>query len=246
VGAAASVLAMAFDPNTEALRQWLDALVKDTDTAEAKGVAARHRVQATVADLKRKAAVAKGLLPASSSSSTTSDMVDGAACNSALVTNLYVQATTVPNVCQLVNIMLDTTSSNYAIEHDLMLMVPTWYSLTDHVLSDDPFTDDPAWTRMDVVVLCWLTNTITTDLQEVVRECGRPARHQWLALENQFLSNRETLMLHLDAAFHNFVQDDLFGTEYCRKFKGMADALADLGSPDNDRILFLSILRGLN
>jgi hypothetical protein len=35
-------------------------------------------------------------------------------------------------------------------------------------------------------------------------------------------------------------------TKYCRKFKGMTDALADLGSPVDDRILILNILRGLN
>jgi uncharacterized membrane protein YgcG len=35
-------------------------------------------------------------------------------------------------------------------------------------------------------------------------------------------------------------------TKYCRKFKGMADALADLGSFVNDRILILSIIHGLN
>jgi hypothetical protein len=35
-------------------------------------------------------------------------------------------------------------------------------------------------------------------------------------------------------------------SEYCRKFKNMADALADLGSPVDDRILVLNILRGLN
>jgi hypothetical protein len=35
-------------------------------------------------------------------------------------------------------------------------------------------------------------------------------------------------------------------TEYCHKFKGMADALADLGSPVDDRILILNILHGLN
>jgi hypothetical protein len=39
---------------------------------------------------------------------------------------------------------------------------------------------------------------------------------------------------------------DLFVTEYCHKFKGMADALADLGSPIDDRILILNILCGLN
>jgi hypothetical protein len=76
-----------------------------------------------------------------------------------------------------VNIVLDTTSSNYAIWRDLMLMALTWYSLADHVLFDDTYTDDPTWTRMDVVVLCWFTNTITADLQEVVRERGRPVRY---------------------------------------------------------------------
>jgi hypothetical protein len=86
---------------------------------------------------------------------------------------------------------------------------------------------------MDAVVLCWLTNTITTDLQ-VIRERGHPLCHLWLALENQFLSNRETRTLHLDAAFHNFVQGDLSVIEYCRKFKDMADALTDLESPVND------------
>jgi hypothetical protein len=81
-------------------------------------------------------------------------MVDGAAYNSTLVTNLHVQATMVSNVRQLVNIVLDTTSSNY-IWCDLMLIALTRYSLADHIHSNNAFTGDPAWTKMDVVVLCW-------------------------------------------------------------------------------------------
>jgi hypothetical protein len=45
-----------------------------------------------------------------------------------------------------------------------MLMDLTQYFLADDILSDDAFTDDPAWTRIDAVTLCWLTNTITADL----------------------------------------------------------------------------------
>jgi hypothetical protein len=41
-------------------------------------------------------------------------------------------------------------------------------------------------------------------------------------------------------------QGDLTVSEYCRKFKNMADALANLGSPVDDRILVLNILHGLN
>jgi hypothetical protein len=42
------------------------------------------------------------------------------------------------------------------------------------------------------------------------------------------------------------VQGDLTVSECCHKFKDMADALADLGLPVDDRILVLNILRGLN
>jgi hypothetical protein len=91
---------MPSDPETEALRQRLDTLVKDADAAEAKAATARHRVQAArllleeeqtaSVDPERKAAVTKGLLLSSSLSSTTSDMVNSAAYNSALVTNIQI------------------------------------------------------------------------------------------------------------------------------------------------------------
>jgi hypothetical protein len=80
----------------------------------------------------------------------------------------------------------------------------------------------------------------------VVRERGCTTCHLWLAIENQFLGNREHRTLHLDAAFHTFVQGDLSVNEYWCKFKAMVDGLANLGAPVDDRILVLNILRGLN
>jgi NifU-like protein involved in Fe-S cluster formation len=71
--------------------------------------------QATAVDLERKTTATKGLLSSSSSPSTMTDMVDGATYDSALITNLHVQAMAVPNGYQLSNIVLDTTSSNYTI-----------------------------------------------------------------------------------------------------------------------------------
>jgi hypothetical protein len=99
---------------------------------------------------------------------------------------------------------------------------------------------------MDNVVLNWISNSISVDLHQVVRERDCTARHLWLAIENQFLGNREQRTLHLDAAFRNFVQGDLSVSEYYRKFKTMADGLADLASPVEDWILVLNILQGLN
>jgi len=73
-----------------------------------------------------------------------------------------------------------------------------------------------------------------------------PLRSAWLAVETQFLGNRETRALHLDAAFRNFIQGDLSVTDYCKKFKQMAAELCELGEPVTDRTLVLNVLRGLN
>jgi hypothetical protein len=106
----------------EAPRQWLDALVKDVDTAEAKAAARLllEEEQAATADLERKASAATGcyrLLP-----HPRLRLIWSTVPPTAFVTNLHVQATVVPNVRQLVNIVFGTTSSNYAIWRDLMLM----------------------------------------------------------------------------------------------------------------------------
>jgi hypothetical protein len=99
---------------------------------------------------------------------------------------------------------------------------------------------------MASVILNWISNSISVDLHQVVQEHGCTAHHLWLAIENQFLGNREQRTLHLADTFCTFVQGDLSVNEYCRKFKVMSDDQADLGAPVEDRILILNILQGLN
>jgi hypothetical protein len=228
------------------------ALVKD---AEEKAVAARRRARAArtlleeekqAAAALEKAAVAAHQLVPGSSSGTNHTSPSSSSYEETVVAGLHLQAAAVLNVRSLVNIVLDSTSTTYASWCDLMMMVLERYALLDHVNSDVASSTDPGWRRMDSVVHNWISNSITPELYQVVRERGATVRHLWLAIENQFLGNREQRTLHLDATFCNFVQGDLTVSEYCRKFKNMADALADPGSPVDDRILVLNILRGLN
>jgi hypothetical protein len=237
-----------------ALKAKLDALVKDVEEAEEKAVAAHRRAQAartlleeeqTTAALEQAAVAARQLVPGSSSG-TTHTSPASSSYEETVVTGLHLQAAAVLNVRSLVNIVLDSSSTTYVSWRDLMMMVLERYALLDHVDSDVASSTDPGWRRMDNVVLNCISNSITPELHQVVQERGATVRHLWLAIENQFLGNREQRTLHLDAAFRNFVQGDLTVSEYCRKFKNMADALADLGSPVDDRILVLNILRGLN
>jgi hypothetical protein len=88
--------------------------------------------------------------------------------------------------------------------------------------------------------------TISSKLQDVTRQRGLTARAAWLALENRFISNRETSALHIEATFWNFVQGDLNVNDYCLKMKGFTDSLIDLDVNVPDWVLVLNILRRLS
>jgi hypothetical protein len=99
---------------------------------------------------------------------------------------------------------------------------------------------------MECTVRSWMYASITPDLLSDVMTRGASVHHVWLAIEDQFIGNKETRALILDAEFRNFVQGDLPVADYCRKLKSMADSLCDLGKPVLDRTLVLSVLHGLN
>ncbi|WVZ84583.1 hypothetical protein U9M48_031606 [Paspalum notatum var. saurae] len=164
-----------------------------------------------------------------------------------VVAQLHLQAAGVQNIRALVPVIFDPGSTSFSRWRDLVLLTLRHYALDDHVLLDTSDADrDPAWQRLDSVVLSWIFGTLSLDFQDIVRAPGGTARQTWQALEGQFLGNAEARALQVDAAFRTFEQGDLSVGEYCRRMKGMADALSDLGWPVEDRFLVLNIVRGLN
>jgi hypothetical protein len=163
----------------------------------------------------------------------------------AAVVNLHHHAAGVQNIRNLVHVILDLTDDNYKRWRDQLLLVTGKYSLEDHILEDTSAPGFPDWCRMDCVVKSCISDTISSDLAEAVMSRDATARDVWLALEEQFLGNQETRALHLDAKFRHFCQGDMSITDYCRRFKNMADALNDLGERVIDRALVLNIIRGL-
>jgi hypothetical protein len=152
-------------------------------------------VESKAAALEQTATAARQRVPSSSSSSSSpaaaSQLVPTASSTyeDTVVAGLHLQVATVLNIRQLLNIVLDS-STNYASWRDLMEQALQRYALIKHVTDDAP-SNDPGWIRMDSVVLNWISNSISTDLNQVVRERGCTTHHLWLAIENQFLDNRE-------------------------------------------------------
>jgi hypothetical protein len=166
--------------------------------------------------------------------------------DAAAVARLHSQAAAVQNIRNLIPVTLDLQESNFSKWRGYVLLILGRFALQDHVLGDAPRLPDPAWCRMDCVVLSWLFNTISTDLLDVIHDRnGVTARVAWLGLEEQFLNNRASRAMLIDAEFRALTQGTLSIDAYCRKMKSLADALADLGEPVPDSTLVLNILRGL-
>jgi hypothetical protein len=179
------------DIEAAALHARLEAIIKEAEDAEAQAVAARHRVQAArllleeeskATALEQTDTTAHQRVPSSSSSSSSPAMASQLIPTAALtyedtvVAGLHLQAAAVLNICQLVNISLDSSSTNYASWRDLVEQALQCYALIKHIM-DDAQSNDPGCIRMDNVVLNWISNSISMDLHQVVRERGCTARH---------------------------------------------------------------------
>jgi hypothetical protein len=74
------------------------------------------------------------------------------------------------------------------------------YALDDHVLAD---VVDPSiyWARLDNIVVISILGTLSPKLHEIIQEMMETTCQVWLMLEAQFLDNRESHVLQLDARF---------------------------------------------
>jgi hypothetical protein len=164
----------------------------------------------------------------------------------AVVINIHVQAAGVQNICSIISVALDLSSTDYAWWCDNVLLTLRCYSLSDHVLLDTTYVSILAWDQMDSIIKSWIWGTIFPDLQDVTWQHGHMADDARLALEKHFLGNHKTYALHIDATFQSFVQGDLSINHYCWKMKGFANSLTDLNIDVTDRVLMLNVLRRLN
>ena len=76
---------------------------------------------------------------------------------------------------------------------------------------------------MDCTVKSWLFGTVSSDFIKAVSTASPTSRTILLGLEEQFIGNKETRAIILDAEFRTLVQGDLSVTDYCNKMKRMAN-----------------------
>ncbi|XP_072148579.1 uncharacterized protein [Setaria viridis] len=159
---------------------------------------------------------------------------------------LHAQAIALHNIKSAITLVLDQLSNNYGRWRPLFLIVLGKYNLKEHVLTDIAYPDRSAWATMDSCVLTWIICTVSNDLQQSLLLRDPTARSAWLYLEDEFLGQRESRALLLEAEFRSFRQGDLSVIDYCRRLETMAASLKEFGDPIGDRQLVLTLLRGVN
>jgi hypothetical protein len=167
----------------------------------------------------------------------------------AAILQLHAQVVAVQNIRNMVPVTLDINSGSFPRWREQFLLALGKYSLQDHVLQDACPLPSPDWDRMDCLVRSWLYCTLSSNLLDLVMrrsDQGVTAHITWLAIESQFLSNKEARALRLDTKLRTVVQGTLSVTDYCKLLKTTADDLAALGEPVSDRSLVLNLIRGLN
>jgi hypothetical protein len=130
---------MTTNTDTATLRTRLEAIIKEAEDAKEKAAAACRRVQAVrllIEEEETKAA--RRRVPTSSSAAPSASQIVPAISSSyedTVVAGLHLQTAAVLNVCQLVNIVLDSSSTNYTSWRDLMEQALQRYALIEHVMA---------------------------------------------------------------------------------------------------------------
>jgi hypothetical protein len=92
------------------------------------------------------------------------------------IATLHAQADGLHNIQYLVSIVLDPTSSHYPHWWGQVLLTLRCYALADHILYDIVTPPSSTWSQMDTVVLSWLHDTITVELQDIIRSQAHTGR----------------------------------------------------------------------
>lgn len=118
---------------------------------------------------------------------------------------LHAQASGLLSIRALVTAVLGPDYLHYARWHQQVLQILRIYALEDHILYVTTESSESLF-WMDQVVLTWIFDTITAELQDITGELDNTAQRVWVALDTHFCDNYWAWKLYLEAAFHQLVQ----------------------------------------
>ena len=110
----------------------------------------------------------------------------------------------------------------------------------DHIAEGAaPAVPDDLWMAVDIHISLWFMGTLSDDLYRLVSSSDGRAFSTWSKLLRFFVNNEASRYLFLNKAFRSTPRDDLDISTYASKLQRIADDLAAIGRPVDDRDLTL-------
>ncbi|XP_021997128.1 uncharacterized protein LOC110894240 [Helianthus annuus] len=160
------------------------------------------------------------------------------------------------NIKSLIPITLEMDNSHYASWSKLFHLHCRAFQVHDHLSprpavkssSSSKYSDkdkqpravDDSWDRLDAIFLQWIYGTISSDLLHTILRPNASAYEAWVALKNIIQNNKSARAIH---QLHKFSNTRLSGFPcvyaYCQQLKVLADQLANVGFPVDNKSLVL-------
>ncbi|KAK1619722.1 hypothetical protein QYE76_025239 [Lolium multiflorum] len=150
------------------------------------------------------------------------------------------------HISDYIKFQVSTDGANYSKWRQIITSLLTMYKALDHITAGAaPAAPDDNWQAVDIHVSLWFLSTLSDDLHRLVQGTDGRALSTWTRLEGFFLDRSTARYLYLSKAFHNCPRGDLTVSSYASKLQGLADDLATVGRPVDDRDLTATFLDGL-
>jgi hypothetical protein len=141
---------------------------------------------------------------------------------------------------------VNSSGANFSKWRQIFVFLMTMYKVMDHVTEGAaPPNPDDTWRAVDIHLSLWIMATLSDDLHRLVKGADGLALTTWTRLQRFFLANKDSRYLFLSKAFRSTPRGDMPVATYAGKLQSIADDLAALGRPVDDRDLAHQFLDGL-
>ncbi|PWA85264.1 hypothetical protein CTI12_AA151680 [Artemisia annua] len=154
----------------------------------------------------------------------------------------------ITNIKTYIPLVLDLNELNYDSWSELFTLYCNSFGVLNIIegtsSSDDRATEE--WSKLDSLVKLWIFGTISKPLLQRVLKKKVTAHDVWKNLKAIFHDNKTARAMQLDTELRTIELGSLSITDYCHKISRMADLLANIDSPVDEKNLVTYAINGLS
>ncbi|PWA80084.1 myb-like protein P [Artemisia annua] len=155
----------------------------------------------------------------------------------------------VTNIKTHVPLVLDLDQLNYDAWSELFVSHCDSFGLLDHLegTTTSANATNPDWKKIDSLVKVWIYGTLSTSLLlQTVLKKNATAASVWKSLKDLFHDNKEARALELENELRSMDLGSMSISDYFKRIKVIADLLANIDSPIEDKTLVMYAINGLD